>query len=151
MPGGRLILTFASQSWKDTRKRQLEDRIGTVAAAIEAVIAHKQEMRQQKLDAIRAEAEHLAEKQWDEEMAKDLLDKGERWEQVQRLRRFVAAVELASSEEPGRPEWVAWAKEFLDARDPLTNRDEQWLGCQPTEEAIEETFRELVHQAAWRL
>ena len=151
MPSGRLIIEFARLRWKDTKKKQLEDRLGSVAAAIEAVIERQHEELTQKLRAVRAEAEGLARKEWEEVMAHDLLDKAHRWDEAQRLQLFLVAAEEAFGEGDQRGEWIAWAKQHLVVRNPFTNPDEKWYAATPAPEAAEEIYEELVSKRAWSL
>lgn len=121
---------WPQKTWKDTPRKNLEQRIDEVIAGILSV-AHDTYEREQE-QARREEARRLAISRY-EFLKKRRLDEAERfkaldtsannWERAAKLRAFADAVEanakISSALTADQVEWLAWARAKADWLDPL--------------------------------
>lgn len=121
---------WPSRSWKDTPKKQLEQRMGEVVSGILALAqetyAKEQEEERQREARRRAVAhyEFLTKRRADElESFKQLEVQASNWERASRLRAYLDAVEqqakAAGEVSTDMSEWLAWARAKADWLDPL--------------------------------
>lgn len=66
-----------------------------------------------------AAADYSAEDPREEPFGAALEAESARWEQAQRVRRYLDAMELAYGEHPETAEWIAWGRAYADRLDPL--------------------------------
>lgn len=121
---------WPSKSWKDSPKKNLEQRLGEVIAGIIALAAEtyakeQEEARQQELrrQAV-ARYEYLVKRRTKEsELLKSLETSTNNWERAAKLRAFTDALEnnakAAGNLSVEQLEWLAWARAKADWLDPL--------------------------------
>jgi len=108
------------QSWRDGRRRQLEDAVGDFVAELETAARidrqHSIEVAKRQLE--REEAARRRESE--QRRIADLWDRIGRWEKASSVRGFVEAV-AADAVEPNdvTRRWIRWARAYAYRLDPL--------------------------------
>lgn len=135
-PGGSLVLAIKAGFHSEiriveTRKRPLESRIESIVDRLEAIATESAERRaerdearrryqeRQKRREERLRLEAIEDRKWEAfiELADD-------WAEAKRLRRFldrIGKLNEVSPDKSGRlADWLSWAREGVEARDPLS-------------------------------
>lgn len=141
VPTGNLTIEVHCQyfdqlrrKWSDGKVQKLEKVIGSFLNAIPAYLA---EMKQSRLDEEckrrqtkkAADRRTLQKQEVDNENARrtELMKFVEDWETAQRIRSYLAAVDVRLTEEDAKPSdpdtldrWLGWARWYADSLCPLT-------------------------------
>lgn len=132
-PTGNLTLsvgTYFSKSWRDTPKTPLEKRLHEVISGtldlIEKYRAHAEKEERKRLAHEKAKAQYERQvelRKAEKERFDQLKENASRWEEAERLRRYIEAVEKSAINYEGETEelqeWIAWARLKADCIDPL--------------------------------
>lgn len=153
-PTGELTLAVegefkwtAKASWTDMPDQPLEAQLGAIVVGIEAVASVAAQER--------AKLREAEQRRWEEEQRRAAVQRARklddnRWrkvremaaafEEADRLRRFIAAVEERYRAEPTEKaaKWVGWARDRLTEFDPLANGPEPVLAA--TEQVTEWSY-----------
>lgn len=123
---GKYRLGGCRRVWKDRAKCPLEAQLHEVMEALpswEAVLKEARlEAEQREADAREAENRRLAAARAQEvsrQRRANLVKNLEAWERADRLRGFIAAVEAADGQSAETLAWLKWAREQVEALDPL--------------------------------
>jgi hypothetical protein len=127
-----MSFTGVRQTWSDGRRKRIEDKLGSVVLGLEEASRVAREERLRREDAERrAEEERRlaaaerARREAEARRVAELRDQALLWEEADRLRRFLAAVETRVREGAGDDrtrEWLAWAKRVAEDLDPIGRR-----------------------------
>jgi hypothetical protein len=121
---------WPSKSWKDTPRKQLEQRLGEVVAGIVVLAGeiHAKELEEaRKAEEMRramARYELLTKRRADEaERFKKLESQAKDWDRAEKLRAYISAVEnearIAGEISAELSNWLLWARAKADWLDPL--------------------------------
>lgn len=135
-PTGELTLkiegafgTGLQTSWKDTRHHKIETRLNEVIIALRALANNQLEEqrkaaeRKRRYDLIQQQRAELRGRIAAEQQAVKALEADvAAWGRAEKLRAYIAAVELRCAEAgelDARADWLAWARQQADRLDPL--------------------------------
>lgn len=134
------------KSWSDSRTKRLEDLLGHFVRAVgEAAVAghaadeaaRRKQAERRVAELRRVRPERLA---WYEAfLARDLGKMAARWRKAQRLRQFLAAYETAlddAERTPVHDSWIAAAKAYIEALDPLLAAGSVAKELEPSDEEL---------------
>lgn len=125
--------------WQDGKRQQIEDCLGAFIQGLEIAAQREKEWRaeqerwrrkweeQQRLDEERRRLERL-EKLRAEKLMADVAA----WAQARRIRTYIGDVTRLEKSVPGLAEWIAWARSYADAIDPLQRPEELVFRVQPS-------------------
>lgn len=126
---GRYRLSGCRHSWRDRPGATLESQLHEVMEAIpsweETLKARRLEREGIELLAMEAQARRVARAREQEILRRQrarLVDDLSAWENAERLRRYIAAVQDASCQSKERREWLDWANDQVRLLDPLCSR-----------------------------
>ena len=130
-PTGLLTITargWPERNWRDTKRTQLEHRLGEVVAGI---ISLAEEVRDRESEAARKRAEHtqkveryqlaMTRRAEERRAYQALRADAKRWVVANQLREYLRAVERGANESGnagGLSEWLDWAARKADWLDP---------------------------------
>jgi hypothetical protein len=141
----------AKHEWSDGDESLLEDILSEVVVGLEAIgkVAAEASAKRREEERVRAEeaarqAKERSRRRIDDNRWRRVRELACAWEEADRLRRFIAAVEMlaASCGDPGSDvsEWLSWARARADAMDPLCGSAADLVS--ETLEVNEWTYRE---------
>mgnify|MGYP006946480455 FL=1 len=126
---GRYRLSGCRHSWRDRPGATLESQLHEVMEAIpswdETLKARRLEREDLELLAKEAQARRVAKAREQEILRRQrarLVDGLSAWENAERLRRYIAAVQDASCQSKEKREWLDWANDQVRLLDPLCSR-----------------------------
>lgn len=120
------------RSWRDTKRKKLEDQIDDFLDGVEAnarTVAELQAERDREWEERRAKERRKLEEEErrreEERRIQELRDQAARWQEAKVLRKYIVEVEALAG--AGRAEvtggdvdaWAAWARDCADRLDPL--------------------------------
>ena len=121
--------TYPEVIVREKPNRSLEETLGIVMRSIEELCIEAVERRRQReIDRVEAakERKRLADIKWAKDVEAwkwgQLKGAAERWNELTRIREFVKAIKTSSRvrrKNKGLKDWVSWAEEQINARDPL--------------------------------
>jgi hypothetical protein len=130
VPTGRLTLTVGSEygegrrSWADGRSRRLEAILGEIVVGIEAAAELEAAEHRRRDDERQRRERQEAARVHDQLLVKDLLAMAGAWVQARQLATFVEAAETVipvAMKNDAVIAWLAWARRYAGALDPLTH------------------------------
>jgi hypothetical protein len=117
--------------WADAARTPLDAVLGEVVVGLEAALANETKRRRQRAEEegqreARRRQEEARERQrkYEEALAADLVKMATSWREADTIRSFLAEVERRVPSEqrsPGYEAWLAWAREYAESIDPLSN------------------------------
>jgi len=121
--------TYPTVIIRENPKRTLEETLGLVIEVVDELCEEAKEIRRQR-EIDRAEAEKERKRLADIKWSKDVeawkwgqLEKAAgRWNELSVIREFVQAMKTSAKvrrKNKGLKEWVSWAEEQINARDPV--------------------------------
>lgn len=152
VPRGEFSLTvcladdhYCSKSWKDGKRKRLEDMIGDVLEGMPWIIQRERKRRAEaarwqeewrRKEQARLEEEHRQQKE--QERINVLLHEVDRWRKVDGIRTYIHAVEeamrdLNQDSNPKVQEWLAWANRVAGQFDPIESIRKQFGDARPAQ------------------
>lgn len=143
LPTGRLSLELhvrwgikvRRRKWSDGERTTVEGSLGDILLVIaEGFVAgtqrriEEEEQRKRWREAERQRGLAAARANHQVALGKDLMDLADRWSTVDRVRRFVSAVDAhyqPDQRHPGFVAWLDWAKAYVASIDPLSAPPEE--------------------------
>jgi hypothetical protein len=120
---------WIDKTWKDGKRRKLEQILGKVVGGMEALadsirvdrIRRAEEERLRAEEALRREEERRIQEEEAEQFAQ-LRDESKRWHEARALREYLGALEAIESDSRTSEfdEWLAWARQRVEELDPLS-------------------------------
>ena len=125
---GKAGYSWVSKTWKDGKRRKLEQQLGEIVGGLEALAESERLDRIRRAEEERVRAEQARrleeERRRREEDAKrfaQLRADSNHWHECREMREFLSAVELEMSARRTSEfdEWLDWARQKVDELDPL--------------------------------
>ena len=139
-PTGLLTISvgrYPQRNWRDSTKRRLESRLGTVVSEILSLTddiraAEKKRARREKERKEQSEAHQQALELWQGERVavRQLVRDARKWESALQIRRYIDAFNVSGAPVPGGADvrdWSDWARKKADWLDPLVNVEDEIL------------------------
>jgi hypothetical protein len=112
--------------WADRRSWTLEDKLPELLQELETRAVEQEERRrdaereaQERKRAWEAAMERASERYVEHLRGEALRAEVAQWQHVQQVRAYCDAAEAAHGDVPETAEWIAWARRYADAHDPL--------------------------------
>lgn len=146
----RIKASYDSKKWLETDRKPLAAYVPNVIAYVQRQEDQARERKEaaERAAKERAEREERARILAERRKAYDVWEKAlntsfDQWDKLQRLRRFIDALE-ASSESPEARQFISWARAHVDALDPVKNFQ------LPTAEIPDLTHQERAHYGEYQ-
>ncbi|MBZ0269337.1 hypothetical protein K8I85_14380, partial [bacterium] len=131
-PAGRLVLRIdalssigpARRTWADGKRQRVEDCLGDFVVTLEALAPALRDWRE-NLESQRREHGLAMERRLDEQRRRErLLQELDAWRQASDIRRYLRALEQASSDDEDRElrARIAWGLGYADRIDPTSRK-----------------------------
>lgn len=128
---GRLalaVVSYPQRSWADRKRWKLKDKLPEVLREIE-VRAAEERHRQREAEARRQaeqrrwqeELGRARERHYDQRRIDAITAESDAWRRAEQIRAYCDAVVARYGEDEEPAEWVAWARDFADRLDPLSD------------------------------
>jgi ElaB/YqjD/DUF883 family membrane-anchored ribosome-binding protein len=150
------LLRGRQSRWADRQSWTLKERLPHLFREIQERIVEADRVAEERriaaekaADAARREAEEC-KRQWhglmdrarerliEAHRAAHLRAQADAWQQADRLRRYCDALEAAHGAHPDSAHWLAWARQYANRLDPLTEPPTMPEAPEATSEALQE-------------
>jgi hypothetical protein len=125
---GKAGYSWVSKTWRDGKRRKLEQVLGEIVGGLEALaesnrldrLRRAEEERVRAEEARRREEERRLREEEAKRFAQLRLD-SKHWHECRELREYLSAVEqeMSGRQTPEFNEWLGWARQKVDELDPL--------------------------------